>query len=93
MNYDKKLKRILAFILAAALVITYMPSGMKAYALGESDQPEVTESVAEESAAAVSEPSDDADEEADEDIPPIRERRPRRRTHRWRPVQEVALQE
>ena len=67
MNYDKKLKRILAFILAAALVITYMPSGMKAYALGESDQPEVTESVAEESAAAVSEPSDDADEEADEE--------------------------
>ena len=67
MNYDKKLKRILAFILAAALVITYMPSGMKAYAAGESDQPEVTESVAEESAAAVSEPSDDADEDADAD--------------------------
>ena len=53
-NKHKYLKRFLAFILSAAMVLTYMPMSMLAYAEGEDGQPVAAEEQPEENVSEAS---------------------------------------
>lgn len=51
-NKDKYLKRFLAFVLSAAMVVTYMPTSLLAYAAAEDAEPAVEETVDNDSTEA-----------------------------------------